>query len=192
MNKLTRSLAITALLFGLVAGCGGSDAIAEVRDDIYLRFKIDGDGFNNKSFEPDFGTDTRARNVNYWMASKRAEQTTFRMETTVGELRLDINFKVEAESLGSYAFEPDDLNMNQNFELNFRNPEWEKRKQYYAQQATLELIDYDGEYISGTFSGRFFRGSSSNQDNRTYITISDGAFRVNWAEGQRSKNKDKW
>jgi hypothetical protein len=192
MNGQKRLLAITALLFGLVVGCGGSDAIAEVRDDIYLRFTIDGDGFSNKSFEPDFATDTRARNVNYWMASKRAEQTTFHMDTTLGDLQLDINFKVQAESLGSYSFEPDKLNMNQNFELNLRNPEWEERKQYYAQQATLELTDHDGEYISGTFSGRFFRGSLSNQDDRSYVTISDGAFRVNWAEGQRSKNKDKW
>ena len=48
------------------------------------------------------------------------------METTLGDLQLDINFKVEAES------------------------------------------------------------------HRTYVTISDGAFRVNWAEGQRSKSKDKW
>ena len=130
MNKLTRPLAMTALLCGLIFGCGGSDVFAESRDDIYLRFTIDGDGFSNKSFEPEFGDDTRARNVNYWMASKRAEQTTFRMETTLGDLQLDINFKVEAESLGNYSFEPDDLNMNQNFELNLRNPEWEKRKQY--------------------------------------------------------------
>jgi hypothetical protein len=192
MSKLTGSLAKTALLFGLVFGCGGSDVFAEMRDDIHLRFTIDGDGFDNKNFEPEFGDDTRARNANYWMASKRAEQTTFRMETTLGDLQLDINFKVEAESLGTYSFEPDGLNMNQDFELNFRNPEWEERKQYYAQQATLELTDYDGEYISGTFSGRFFRGSRSNQDDRSYVTISDGAFRVNWAEGQRSKNKDKW
>lgn len=203
MIDLTRPLVMTALLFGLVSGCGGSDsaaagapdsssAAAEIRDDIYLRFTIDGDGYSNESFEPGFGTDTRARNVNYWMASKRSEQTTFRMETTLGNLQLDINFKIEAESLGTYSFEPDDLNMNQNFELNLRNPEWKERKQYYAQQATLELTDYDGEYISGTFSGRFFRGSLFNEDERSYVTISDGAFRVNWAEGQRTKNKDKW
>ncbi len=191
------------LLFGLVSGFGvpdsafsgtpdSSNASAGVRDDIYLRFTIDGDGYSNERFEPDFGTGTRARNVNYWMASKRSEQTTFRMETAIGDLKLDINFRIEAEALGTYLFEPDDLNMNQNFELNLRNPEWQERKQYYAQQATLELTDYDGEYISGTFNGRFFRGSLTNQDDRTYVTISDGEFRVNWAEGQRSKNKDKW
>jgi hypothetical protein len=169
-----------------------ANSATEVRDDIYLRFTINGDGYGNERFEPDFATDTRARNVNYWMASKRSEQTTFSMETTMGDLKLDINFKVQAESLGSYSFEPDDLNMNQNFELNLRSPEWEERKQYYAQQATLELTDYDGEYISGTFSGRFFRGAMTNQDDRSYVTISDGAFRVNWADGQRSKDKDKW
>jgi hypothetical protein len=32
----------------------------------------------------------------------------------------------------------------------------------------------------------------TNQDDRSYVTISDGAFRVNWADGQRSKDKDKW
>jgi hypothetical protein len=122
-----------------------ANSATEVRDDIYLRFTINGDGYGNERFEPDFATDTRARNVNYWMASKRSEQTTFSMETTMGDLKLDINFKVQAESLGSYSFEPDDLNMNQNFELNLRSPEWEERKQYYAQQATLELTDYDGE-----------------------------------------------
>jgi hypothetical protein len=169
-----------------------ANSATEVRDDIYLRFTIDGDGYGNERFEPDFGNSTRARNVNYWMASKRSEQTTFRMETTMGDSKLDINFKIGAESLGSYSFAPDDLNMNQNFELNLRNPDWQERKQYYAQQATLELTDYDGEYISGTFSGRFFRGSMTNQDDRSYVTISDGAFRVNWADGQRSKDKDKW
>jgi hypothetical protein len=192
MNKKKAPMATTALLFGLLFLCGGSEAFAEVRGDIYLRFTLDGDGYSEESFEPGFGTDARARNVNYWMASKSSEKTTFRMETAVGDLRLDINFKIEAESLGSYSFAPDDLNMNQNFELNLRNPEWQERKQYYAQQATLELTDYDGEYISGTFSGRFFRGSMSNQDDRSYVTISDGAFRVNWAEGQRSKDKDQW
>ncbi len=202
LNKLTRPFVLTGLLFGLVAGCGGSDdtpvpsepakSSGEIRDDIYLRFTIDGDGYSDEKFEPGFGIDTRSRNVNYWMASKSSEQTTFSMETTLGNLQLDIDFRIEAESLGTYSFAPDDLNMNQNFELNLRNPEWEKRKQYYAQQATLELTDYDGEYISGTFSGRFFRGSMTNQDDRSYVTISDGAFRVNWADGQRSKDKDKW
>jgi len=202
VNKLTRPLVLTALLCGLIPGCGGSEApagttepasaSAEIRDDIYLHFTIDGDGFSNKRFEPGFGTGTRARNVNYWMASQSREQTTFRMETESGDSRLDINFKIDAEALGTYLFEPDDQNMNMNFELNLRNPEWEERKQYYAQQATLELTDYDGEYISGTFSGRFFRGSMVNQDSRTYVTLSDGEFRVNWAEGQRSADKDKW
>jgi len=202
MKKLLRPLVLTALVLGLAPGCGGSDApattskparsAAEVRDAIFLHFTIDGDGFRNERFEPDFGTDTRARNVNYWMGAKDRQQTTFRMETKAGETKLDINFKIDAEALGIYSFEPDDLNMNMNFELNLRNPEWEKRKQYYAQQATLELTDYDGEYISGTFSGRFFRGSMANQDERSYVTISDGKFRVNWAQGQRSANKDKW
>jgi hypothetical protein len=202
VNKLTRPLVFTALVCGLATGCGGSDtpagttgpasASAEIREDIYLRFTIDGDGFSNERFVPGFGTDTRARNVNYWMASKSGEQTTFRMETAPGDSHLDINFKIFAEALGTYAFEPDDLNMNQNFELNLRNKDWVGRKQYYAQQATLELADYDGEYISGTFSGRLFRGSMVNQEDRSYVTISDGEFRVNWAEGQRSKNKDKW
>ncbi len=194
---------MAALLFGLVSGCDGSDSSAagtpdssttaeKTRDDIYLRFTIDGDGYRNKRFEPSIATDTRSRNVNYWMASKSSEQTTFSMETTLGNLQLDIDIRIEAESLGTYSFAPDDLNMNQNFEINLRNPDWEKRKQYHAQQATLELTDYDGEYISGTFGGRFFRGSMINQDDRSYVTISDGEFRVNWAEGARSKDKDKW
>ena len=202
MNKLLRPLMLMTLMFGLTPGCGGSDApaetgrpadsAAEFRDDIYLNFTIDGDGFSNERFEPDFGNDTRARNVNYWMAAKDREQTTFRMEAKSGEMQLDINFKIDAEALGTYPFEPDKSNMNMNFELNLRNPEWEKRKQYYAQEATLVLTDYDGEYISGTFSGKFFRGSLANQDNRTHVTISNGKFRVNWAQGQRSANKDKW
>jgi len=200
-------LVLTLLITGLAPGCGQTDSpavateqtsttststSAEHRDDIYLRFTINGDGFSNESFEPEFGIDTRARNVNYWMAYKNQEQTTFRMETAGDDSRLDINFKIFAEALGTYTFEPDDLNMNQNFELNLRNTDWAERKQYYAQQATLVLSDYDGEYISGTFSGRFFRGSMVNQEDRSYVTISDGEFRVNWAEGQRSKNKDKW
>jgi hypothetical protein len=202
MNNLLRALVLTAFVFGLAPGCGGSDApaatsnpassAADVRDDIFLHFTIDGDGFRNEMFEPGFGTDTRARNVNYWMAAKDRQQTTFRMETKAGETELVINFKIAAEALGTYPFEPDDSNMNMNFELTLRNPEWEERKQYYAQQATLELTDYDGEYISGTFSGQFFRGSLANQENRTFVTISDGEFRVNWAQGQRSANKDKW
>ncbi len=202
MDNLLRPLVLTALLCGVIPGCGGSDtpdltgkaakSTAEVRDDIYLRFTIDGDGFSNQKFEPSFGTDTRARNVNYWMGAKNRQQTTFRMEAKAGDIQLDINFKIDAEALGIYPFEPDDSNMNMNFDLNLRKPEWEKRKQYYAQQATLELTDYDGEYISGTFSGRFFRGSLANQDKRSYVTISDGEFRVNWAHGQRSANKDKW
>lgn len=202
MNNLSKLLLLTLLIAGLAPGCGQTDSpavsteptstSAELRDDIYLRFTIDGDGFSHERFEPEFATDTRARNVNYWMASKSQEQTTFRMETAPGDSRLDINFKIFAEALGRYPFEPDDLNMNQNFELNLRNPEWTQRKQYYAQQATLELTDYDGEYISGTFNGRFFRGSMVNQEDRSYVTISDGEFRVNWAEGQRSKDKDKW
>ena len=61
------------------------------------------------------------------------------METAWGDGRLDINFKINAEALGTYPFEPDDLDMNQNFELNLRNPDWEERKQYYAQQAILVL-----------------------------------------------------
>ena len=202
MNKLLRPLVLTALLCGLIPGCGGSDSpaatgkaansAAEIRDDIYLRFTIDGDGFSNKRIEPDFGIDTRARNVNYWMGAKNREQTTFRMETKLGEMQIVINFKIYAEALGTYPFEPDDTNMNMNFDLNLRKPKWEKGKQYYAQQATLELTDYDGEYISGTFSGRFFRGSTVNQDDRSYVTVSDGEFRVNWAQGQRSANNDKW
>jgi hypothetical protein len=82
--------------------------------------------------------------------------------------------------------------MNQSFELNLRNPDSEERKQYYAQQATLELTDYDGEYISGTFSGRFFRGSMTNPEYRSWVAISDGEFRLNWAHGTSSANKDKW
>jgi hypothetical protein len=201
MNKQTGLLVLAALILGLAPGCGGSESPSEaskstspstdLRDDIYLRFTIDGDGFSSERFEPVFGNDTRARNVNYWMGHKDRELTTFRMETS-GDSRLDINFKIDAEALGTYQFEPDDLNMNQNFDLNLRNPDWEKRRQYLAQQATLELNDYDGEYISGTFSGRFFRGSRTNQDDRIYVTISDGEFRVNWAEGQSSKNKDRW
>lgn len=202
MNESLKPLVLAALLCSLAPGCGGSDApsatskpaisAADVRDDIYLRFTIDGDGFSNERFEPSFGTDTRARNVNYWMGAKDRQQTTFRMETKLGETQLDINFEIDAEALGTYSFEPDDSNMNMNFYLNLHNPEWEKRKQYYAQQATLELTDYDGEYISGTFSGRFFRGSLVHQDKRSYVTISAGEFRVNWAQGQRSANKDKW
>lgn len=131
MNNPTRSLVWTLLIFGLAPGCGQSEAptasteptstSAELRDDIYLRFTIDGDGFSNERFESDFGTDTRARNVNYWMASKSQEQTTFRMEAAQGDWRLDINFKIAAEALGTYPFEADDMNMNQNFELNPRN-----------------------------------------------------------------------
>ena len=202
MNIRARPLILTALVCGIISACGGSDApvgvsqaasaSVEVRDDIYLRFTMEGDGFNSERIAPDFGTDTRARNVNYWMAYQDREQTTFRMETAWGDGRLDINFKINAEALGTYPFEPDDLNMNQNFELNLRNPDWEERKQYYAQQATLVLTDYDGEYISGTFDGRFFRGSMMDQDDRLYVTISDGEFRVNWAEGQSSTKKDRW
>ena len=57
MNKLTRPLVFTALVCGLATSCGGSDtpagttgpasASAEIREDIYLRFTIDGDGFSN-------------------------------------------------------------------------------------------------------------------------------------------------
>ena len=56
----------------------------------------------------------------------------------------------------------------------------------------LGLTDYDGEYIVGAFSGRFFRGSMTNQEDREPVTISDGEFRVNWAEGQSNTNKAKW
>lgn len=56
----------------------------------------------------------------------------------------------------------------------------------------MDLTDYDGEYISGTFNGRFFRGSMTNQDDRTYMTLASGDFRVNWAEGQSNTNKAKW
>ena len=49
MNKQKRPLAMTALLIGLILACGGSDAFAEVRDDIYLRFTINGDGFSSLS-----------------------------------------------------------------------------------------------------------------------------------------------
>ena len=84
----------------------------EVRNDIYLRFTIDGDGFSSERFNTAFGTDVRARNVNYWMAYQDREQTVFRMETDTGEWELDINFKIDAEALGTYEFEPNDLNMN--------------------------------------------------------------------------------
>jgi hypothetical protein len=46
-------------------------SFAEMRDDIHLRFTIDGDGFDIKSFEPEFGDDTRARNANYWMGTDK-------------------------------------------------------------------------------------------------------------------------
>lgn len=202
MIRLARTLVLAVLACGVVSGCreaeSNSSAVEqpsgseEVRDDIYLRFTIDGDGFGSERFELSFGTDLRARNVNYWMAYQDREQTVFRMEAGSGEWSLDINFKIEAEALGTYEFAPDDLNMNQNFDLTLRHSRTEERKAYYAQQATLELTDYDGEYISGTFSGRFFRGSMTNQDDRSYMTLANGEFRVNWAEGQRSTNKAKW
>ena len=202
MIQLARILVLAALACGLSSGCGEPESTSgaveppsgseEVRDDIYLRFTIDGDGFGGEKFEPSFGTDVRSRNVNYWMAYQDREQTVFRMESKSGEWSLDINFKIDAEALGTYEFAPDDLNMNQNFDLTLRHSETEERKSYYAQQATLELTDYDGELISGTFSGRFFRGSMTDQDDRTYVTVADGEFRVNWAEGQSSTNKAKW
>jgi len=153
---------------------------------------VDGDGFNDENFEFVFGTDTRSLNVNYWMAYQDREQTTFRMEGQSDDWSIDINFKVNAEALGVYLFEPDDLNSNLDFDFTLRNETMEGRKMYYAQEASLALTEYDGEYISGTFSGTFFRGSITNQAERTQATVSDGRFRVNWAEGQGNTNKDKW
>jgi hypothetical protein len=200
-------LFLIALILGLVSGCGESNtAITTVsiktnepiipsipiRDDIYLRFTIDGDGYTAKSFNPVFVDDSQARSVNYWMAYKDREKTSFRMQGKADEWLLNLNFRIAAEALGTYPFEPDDLDMNQSFELNLRNPESEERKQYYAQKALLELTDYDGEYISGTFSGRFFRGSMKQAEYRSYVNIEDGEFRLNWAQEASNADKEKW
>ncbi len=202
MIDKTRVLVLLALSCGLAISCGETEVNSEsaepasisedVRSDIYLRFTIDGDGFENETLEPSFATDVRSRNVNYWMAYLDREQTVFRLESDAEDWALDINFKIDAKALGTYGFDPDDLNMNQNFDLNLRHAESEERRQYYAQQATLELSEYDGDYITGTFSGRFFRGSMTNQEDREYVSISDGEFRVNWAEGQSNTNKARW
>jgi hypothetical protein len=187
---------------GLGSGCGEPDITVTtpdpvipsipLRDDIYLRFTIDGDGFTAKPFDPVFVDDSQSRNVNYWMAYKDREKTNFRMQGKAEDWLLNLNFRIDAEALGSYPFEPDELGMNQSFELNLQNPESEERKQYYAQQASLELTGYDGEYISGSFSGRFFRGSMIQPEYRSYVTITDGEFRLNWAQEVSSANKDKW
>jgi hypothetical protein len=188
MSLLTRSLLSFTLAISF-AGCGQSDTAARVqssaagnvRDDIYLSFMLDGDGFSNESFEFEFGTDLRSLNGNYWMAYQDREQTTFRMEGQSGDWSIDINFKISAEALGVYPFEPDDLNSNRDFDFTLRHETVEEPKS-----------EYDGEYISGTFTGTFFRGSIVNQSERTQVTVSDGRFRVNWADGQRNTNKDRW
>ena len=202
--KALRSLLLLliTLVLGLVSGCGESDTpvttnesvtpSVPARDDIYLRFIIDGDGYTAKSFDPVFVDDSQSRKVNYWMAYQDREKTSFRMQGKAGEWLLNLNFRIASEALGTYPFEPDDLDMNQRFELNLRNPESQERKQYYAQKASLVLIDYDGEYISGTFNGRFFRGSIKQSEYRTYVDIKDGEFRLNWAQDASNTDKEKW
>jgi hypothetical protein len=202
VNEQKSPWLLIALMCGLVASCGDPDAPVtttepvipsiSVRNDIYLRFTIDGDGFAAEPFDPVFVDDSQSRKVNYWMAYQDREKTNFRMQGKAEDWLLSLNFRIDAEALGTYPFESDDLDMNQSFELNLRNSESEERKQYYAQQATLELTDYDGDYISGTFSGRFFRGSMTNPEYRSWVTISDGEFRLDWAHSTGSANKDKW
>lgn len=126
------------------------------------------------------------------MAYQDRDQTTFRMEGQSGAWSIEINCKIAAEALGVYPFAPDDLNSNQNFDFTLRTDAEEERRLYYAREASLELTDYDGEYISGTFNGTFFRGSLTDQADRTPVTVSDGRFRINWAEGKRSTDKDRW
>ena len=199
MTNLERRFPFLILILLMAASCGGTEAertgpapaAEDTRDDIYLSFALDRDGFANETLDFPFRTDTRSRNLNYWMAYKDRDQTTFRMEGRSGLWSVDINFKISAERLGTYPFEPDDLNSNRDVDFTLR-PEGEQRRLYYAQNATLELLEHSGDYISGTFSGTFFRGSIVNQEERTQVGVSDGKFRVNWAEGQSSKNKDKW
>ena len=203
-KRMTLFLVGGALALFLVACQGGGGEAkspraeapsgSDTRSDINLSFTLDGDRFHHEPFQVVFGKDLRSMNVNYWISFATVEETAFGFEGACKDWLVHLHFKPHIKKLGIYEFKPEHLNQNLDFYIRLQKKGESQGTRYTAQSARVELTDYDkqGDYISGTFGGRFFRGSMSQEAERTYVTVSDGKFRVNWGSGQRITTKTKW
>ncbi len=189
-----KAIALRSLLAAITLALGLScsrqptgDEGANDASGARLIFTVEEASFGVRTFGPAF-TDRADR----WVYDPHTKQTRIHMAGTQGGWRVGLDFVVPLSGPGEYTSDTSYRGMDRSFSVALADHRTGQHVALIGVEATLILDPNDSapQWMSGTFSGRFAVGARSTgrdvldmaADERTYATIREGRFRVQWKD----------
>jgi hypothetical protein len=127
--------------------------------------------------------------VGYWLFDPKGGNTM--IAARAAEHGLDTYFyaAIPQDGAGTYQFKAGPKGADTRVQIRFREVEGGKTFALLAVEGNLELEKVLGDYLIGSFSGKFVRSERLGadlgdipEDQRQYVTISNGKFQVTWKD----------
>jgi hypothetical protein len=149
-----------------------------------LSFSATGGGLDGKQFDL-----LVSDSMGFWMFDPNSKKTMVSARGLAGDLDTYLYVAVPQVGVGSYEFRPSDKGADTQVQLRFRQTNDNKGFALLAVQGKLEFEKLLGDYLIGSFSGKFVRSERLGADladipeaKRQYVNVSGGRFQVSWKD----------
>jgi hypothetical protein len=158
-----------------------------------LSFSTQGGDLDGRTFDQQV-----ADAVGYWLFDPKGGNTM--IAARAAEHGLDTYFyaALPTDGPGTYEFRAGPKGADTRVQVRFREVEGGKTFALLAVDGKLELEKVLGDYLIGSFSGKFVRSERLGadlgdipEDQRQYVTISNGKFQVTWKD-RLGGNATRW
>lgn len=187
---------VGAIAVGLCIACSAPETAEHTSTPggPFLSFRVDGAGFDGRRFGPGLADFT-----GYWLYDPHTQQTQVHLSGSDAPWRAGLDLAVKSSGPGTYEADPTYRGIDRGFVVALADHTTGTRIGLVAADATLVLESNasDPDWMSGTFSGRFAVGHRTTgrdildtpPEERTYATIRDGRFRVQWRDTMHGKGR---
>jgi hypothetical protein len=147
-------------------------------------FTAQGAEFNGKTFDIEV-----ADPVGYWLYDTKGSNTMVAARGTAHGLDAYFYAAIPMAALGTYEFQKGPKGSDSRVQIRFRELEGGKAFALLAVEGKLEFAKIVGDYLVGSFDGKFVRSERLGadipdipEDQRQYVTVKGGKFQVTWKD----------